>query len=76
MLKEEYVSHLIDGYSQEERIVIMELWNKTPWSMMDILNTYFYAKDVNKIHVVLDIASQLGIEPMDICRVFRPKLGE
>lgn len=66
---ETYARFLIEPYSEEEKVIFLDLWRTRPYEMIDILNTHFYVKDASKVYLVLDTASQLGLSYMDICQV-------
>lgn len=68
---EKYAMFLIEPYTDYDKAIFLDLWKTRVWSMLDILNAYWYIKDATKVHVILDMASSLGLHPSDICSLLR-----
>lgn len=66
-------THLIKGIKNEEAFKAM--FENTSWDALDIMNTAFYVDyDVDKTKLILDTASKLEINYMDICQHIRKPL--
>lgn len=72
---ETYARKLIESYSEEDKSEFLRLWKTKPYEMIDIVNVHWYAKTFKGTEMILDTASSLGLNYMDICQLIKTNVG-